>query len=57
MAVQLLLVVLLLTVYNMSSSKTQLKAGELLSLPANSSVLVAGNLNAHYPVLQSWLPY
>ncbi|KAK4322663.1 hypothetical protein Pmani_006564 [Petrolisthes manimaculis] len=48
---------LLLLVYNIyRSQRHQLEAGELLSLASHSSVLVAGDLNAHHPMLQSPSP-
>ncbi|XP_076058576.1 uncharacterized protein LOC143035595 [Oratosquilla oratoria] len=46
-----------LLVYNIyRSQRHQLEAGELLSLAAHTSLLVAGDLNAHHPMLQSPSP-
>ena len=57
MAVLLQLPGLSLTVYNVyCSPRRQLEAGELLSLAAHTNVLVAGDFNAHHPLLQSVSP-
>ncbi|KAG0713960.1 putative RNA-directed DNA polymerase from transposon X-element [Chionoecetes opilio] len=57
LAVQLQLAGLPLLVYNIySSPRKQLEAGELLSLATHSSVVVAGDFNAHHPLLQSVSP-
>ncbi|XP_063854131.1 uncharacterized protein LOC135096523 [Scylla paramamosain] len=46
-----------LLVYNVyRSQRHQLEAGELLTLASHSSLLVAGDLNAHHPMLQSPSP-
>ena len=46
-----------LVVYNLyRSPRHQLEAGELLTLATHTSVLVAGDLNAHHPVLHSVSP-
>ncbi|XP_076041806.1 uncharacterized protein LOC143025691 [Oratosquilla oratoria] len=46
-----------LLVYNIyRSQRYHLEAGELFSLAAHTSLLVAGDLNAHHPMLQSPSP-
>ena len=46
-----------LLVYNIyRSQQHQLEAGELLTLAFHSSLLVAGDINAHHPMLQSPSP-
>ncbi|XP_076046411.1 uncharacterized protein LOC143028348 [Oratosquilla oratoria] len=46
-----------LLVYNIyRSQRYHLEAGELFSLAAHTSLLVAGDLNAHHPMLQSLSP-
>ncbi|KAG0724392.1 hypothetical protein GWK47_040645 [Chionoecetes opilio] len=43
-----------LTVYNLyRSQRHQLEAGELLTMASHTSLLVAGDFNAHHPILQS----
>ncbi|KAG0727539.1 hypothetical protein GWK47_034479 [Chionoecetes opilio] len=43
-----------LPVYNLyRSQRHQLEAGELLTMASHTSLLVAGDLNAHHPILQS----
>ena len=57
MAVELQVGVQPLTVYNIyRSQRHQLEAGELLTLAAHTSLLVAGDFNAHHPMLQSVSP-
>ena len=46
-----------LMMYNLyRSPRHQLEAGELLALASHTSLLVAGDLNAHHPMLQSPSP-
>ena len=46
-----------LTVYNLYRSQRHLLvAGELLAMDKHTSLLVAGDFNAHHPVLQSVSP-
>ena len=57
LALELQLGPLLLPVYNVyRSQRHELEAGELLTLASHSSLLVAGDLNAHHPLLQSASP-
>ena len=57
MAVELQVGAQPLTVYNIyRSQRHQLEAGELLTLAAHTSLLVAGDFNAHHPMLQSVSP-
>ncbi|KAG0727772.1 hypothetical protein GWK47_033940 [Chionoecetes opilio] len=43
-----------LTVYNLyRSQRHQLEAGELLTMASQTSLLLAGDFNAHHPILQS----
>ncbi|KAG0715522.1 hypothetical protein GWK47_011794 [Chionoecetes opilio] len=43
-----------ITVYNLyRSQRHQLEAGELLTMALHTSLLVAGDFNAHHPILQS----
>lgn len=54
MVVQLQLVGLQLTIYNIySSPRRELEASEVLSLPTRGNVLVAGDFNANHPALLS----
>ena len=57
LALELQVVGVSLTVYNLyRSHRFLLEAGKLLALAEHSSLLVAGDFNAHHPVLQSVSP-
>ena len=57
LALELHLGELVLPVYNVyRSQRYQLEAGELLALATQSSLLVAGDFNAHHPILHSVSP-